>query len=320
MGREDSHRVRTGGRFGAYRVRVDETRRGYLYGLCAYGLWGLTPIYWKLLRPAGAVEIVANRIVWSAVFCALLLVALRQWRWLAEVVRRPRTVLTLLAAAGLIGVNWGTYIYGVNSGHVVEASLGYFINPLVSILLAVVVLRERLRRPQWLAIAFGVAAVAVITVDYGRPPWIALGLAGSFGLYGLAKKTLRLPAARGLFAESVVLALPAAGYLCYLAFSGTGTLGTGSVGHTVLLVGTGVVTTVPLLCFASAANRLPLSSIGVLQYLAPILQLGCGLLLYGEPMPPAELVGFVLVWVALAVFTADLVRHHRRTARLRAAV
>lgn len=298
---------------------VDETRRGYLYGLAAYGIWGLFPIYWKLLKPSGAVEILANRILWSAVCCVLLLAVLRQWRWIGAVVRSPRTVAKLVAAAVLVAGNWGTYIYGVNSGHVVETSLGYFINPLVSILLGVVVLRERLRRPQWIAIAVGVAAVAVITIDYGRLPWIALTLACTFGCYGLTKKTLGLPAARGLFAESAVLALPAAGYLAYLAFTGTGTLGTVSAGHTLLLVGAGVVTAIPLLCFASAANRLPLSAIGVLQYVAPILQLGCGLLLFHEPMPPAELIGFALVWVALAIFTADLVRQARRNARLLAA-
>ncbi|GIL25632.1 protein RarD [Actinocatenispora comari] len=294
-------------------MRVDETRRGYLYGLVAYGLWGLFPIYWKLLRPAGAVEILANRILWSAVCCALLLVILRQWRWIAGVLRRPRTVAKLVAAAGLIAVNWGTYIYGVNSGHVVETALGYFINPLVSILLGVAILRERLRRLQWVAIVFGLAAVVVITVDYGRPPWIALTLAASFGLYGLTKKTLRLPAARGLFAESALLALPAAGYLVYLSATGTGTFGTISVGHTLLLVGGGLVTMVPLLSFASAANRLPLTAIGVLQYLTPTMQLCCGLILYGEPMPAPELIGFVLVWIALAVFTADLVHQARRS-------
>ncbi|BCJ37222.1 hypothetical protein Athai_47250 [Actinocatenispora thailandica] len=208
----------------------------------------------------------------------------------------------------------GVYIYGDNSGHVVEAPLGYVVNPLVSILARVVVLRER-RQLQWAASAFGVAAVAVITLDHGRPPWITLALAGSSGLYGLAKKALRLPATRGLCAESAVLAPAAAGYLGYLAFTGTGTFGAGSIGHTLLSAGTGVLTTVPLLCFASAANRLPLSSVGVVQYLAPMLQPGCGLLLFGEAMPPAELIGFVLAWIALTVFTGVLVRHHRRTAR-----
>jgi chloramphenicol-sensitive protein RarD len=294
---------------------VDE-RRGYLYGLAAYLIWGLFPLYWRLLEPATPVEILANRILWSAVCCALLLVALRKWRWLAAVLRQPKLVLRIVAAAVLIAVNWGTYIYGVNSHHVVETSLGYFINPLVSILLGVLVLRERLHRPQWIALGVGAAAVAVIAVDYGRPPWIALTLACSFGGYGLVKKTLGLPAAQGLFAESAVLALPAAGYLAFLAWRGQGTFGTVSLGHTAMLLSAGVVTMVPLLCFASAANRIPLSAIGILQYLTPVLQLGCGLLFLGESMPPAELAGFALVWLALAIFSWDALRRYRRQRRL----
>jgi chloramphenicol-sensitive protein RarD len=291
---------------------VGEERRGYLYGLVAYAIWGIFPLYWRLLEPATPVEILANRLLWSAVCCVLLLAVLRRWRWIGAVLRQPRTVARIVAAAVLIAVNWGTYIYGVNSHHVVETSLGYFINPLVSILLGVVVLRERLHRPQWIALAVGAAAVVVIAVDYGRPPWIALVLAFSFGLYGLTKKTLGMPAAEGLFAESAVLALPAAGYLAFLAFRGQGTFGTGSVGHTLLLLSTGVVTAVPLLCFASAANRIPLSAVGILQYLTPVMQLGCGLLFLGERMPPAELAGFVLVWLALAIFTWDVLHRYRR--------
>ena len=295
---------------------MSETRRGYLYGTAAYVLWGIFPVYWKLMKPATPVEILANRILWSAICCVLLLTLIRQWRWLRTTVRQPRTLGTVAAAAILIAVNWGTYIYAVNSGHVVESALGYFINPLVSILLGLVVLRERLRWPQWVAVGVATIAVLVITVDYGQPPWIALVLACSFGTYGLAKKKLSLPAAQGLFAESSVLALPAAGYLLYLALVGTGTLGTVSLAHTLILLSTGIVTAIPLLCFAGAARRLPLSALGVLQYVAPILQLGFGVLLYGEPMPPAELIGFVLVWLALAIFTTDAIRHYRRTLRL----
>ncbi len=291
---------------------MGNARHGYLYGLTAYGIWGLLPIYLKLLRPSTALDILANRILWSLVCCVLVLVVLRQWRWLAAVARQPRTVGKIVLAAVLIAVNWGAYIYGVNSGHIVECALGYFINPLVSILLGVIVLHERMRRWQWVAVGTGTAAVLVITVDYGRPPWIALTLAGAFGGYGLIKKTLRLPAAHGLFAESAVLALPAAGYLLYLSATGHGTLGTVSIGHTALLVGSGVATAIPLLCFAAAANRLPLSAVGMMQYVTPVLQLGCGLVLFGEPMPPAELIGFVLVWIALAVFSWDLIRHYRR--------
>ncbi|MEH0982098.1 EamA family transporter RarD [Micromonospora sp. CPCC 205556] len=292
---------------------MNPVRLGYLYGLGAYLLWGFFPIYLKLLRPAGPVEILAHRIVWSVLFVALLLAALRNIGFLYALARRPRTLAGIVAAAALIAVNWGTYIHGVNSDRVVETALGYFINPLVVVLLGVFVLRERLRPAQWAALGVGAAAVAVLTVDYGRPPYLALTLAFSFAGYGLVKKRLGLPAAEGLFVESAVLALPALVYLGWLAGQGRATFGHVSAGHTALLVLAGAATAIPLLLFAGAANRLPLSSLGMLQYLAPILQLGCGVLIFHEPMPPARLAGFALVWVALMVFTADALRHGRRT-------
>lgn len=298
---------------------MGETRRGYLFGAAAYVLWGALPLYLKALRPATPVEILANRVLWSMLTCLLVLLALRRWAWLRELRRQPRTLGKVAAAAVLVAVNWGTYIYAVNSGHVVEAALGYFINPLVSILLGVVVLRERLRRTQWLAIGFGAAAVLVIAIDYGRPPWIALVLAASFGGYGLAKKTLRLPAAQGMFAESAVLAPLALVTMLVLAYGGHATFGTGSPWHTVLLLLAGPATAIPLLLFAGAANRIPLSAIGILQYLAPTLQFLSGVLIFHEPMPPAELAGFALVWVALVIFSADALRHQRRVRRAAAA-
>ncbi|SBT50842.1 EamA family transporter RarD [Micromonospora auratinigra] len=289
---------------------MNQLRLGYLYGLGAYLLWGFFPIYLKLLRPAGPVEILAHRIVWSVVFVALLLAALRNIAFLRALARRPRALAGITVAAALIAVNWGTYIYGVNSDRVVETALGYFINPLVSVLLGVLVLRERLRPAQWAALGVGGSAVAVLTVDYGRLPYLALTLAASFAGYGLVKKRLALPAAEGLFVESAVLALPALAYLAWLG--GRGTFGHVSAVHTALLVLAGAATAIPLLLFAGAANRLPLSTIGMLQYLAPILQLGCGVLIYHEPMPPARLAGFALVWLALLVFTVDALRHARR--------
>jgi chloramphenicol-sensitive protein RarD len=297
---------------------VSSLRRGYLYGLAAYVLWGFFPLYFKLLRPAGPIEILAHRVLWSMVFVAVVLAATRNWRFVAELARRPRTLGGITLAAIFIAVNWGTYIYGVNSDHVVETSLGYFINPLVTVLLGVAVLRERLRAWQWVALGVGAVAVAVLTVDYGRLPWIALTLAVSFGLYGLTKKRLGLPPAQGLFVESAVLAVPALGYLGWLAAHGHSTFGHVSVAHTSLLVLAGAVTAIPLLLFAGAANRIPLSAVGLLQYVAPVLQLGCGVLIFHEPMPPARLAGFALVWVALAVFTADAIRHARRSSRERA--
>ncbi|MGW5558509.1 EamA family transporter RarD [Micromonospora sp. NPDC003944] len=290
-------------------------RLGYLYGFGAYLLWGFFPLYLKLLRPAGPLEILAHRIVWSVVFVALLLAALRNIGFLRSLLRRPWAVAGIVAAAALIAVNWGTYIYGVNSGRVVETALGYFINPLVVVLLGVTVLRERLRPAQWVALGIGASAVLVLTVDYGRLPWLALTLAFSFAGYGLVKKRLGLPAAEGLFVESAVLALPALGYLAWLTAKADLTFGHVSAGHTALLVLAGAATAIPLLLFAGAANRLPLSGLGMIQYLAPILQLGCGVLIFHEPMPPARLAGFALVWLALVVFTADAVRTSRHTRR-----
>ncbi|SDZ35974.1 chloramphenicol-sensitive protein RarD [Micromonospora pattaloongensis] len=294
---------------------MSELRRGYLFGLGAYVLWGFFPLYIKLLRPAGPIEILAHRVVWSVVFVALVLAVQRNWGFLRALARRPKALGAITVAAALIGVNWGTYIYGVNSDRVVETALGYFINPLVVILLGVTVLRERLRRAQWLALGIGGLAVAVLTVDYGRLPYIALTLALTFGSYSLVKKRLGFPAAQGLFVESAVLALPALAYLGWLGWRADSTFGHVSTGHTALLVFAGAATAIPLLLFAGAANRLPLTGLGILQYSAPIIQLGCGLLIFHEPMPPARLAGFALVWVALIVFTVDGVRHARRSSK-----
>ncbi|WP_341718582.1 EamA family transporter RarD [Micromonospora sp. FIMYZ51] len=290
-------------------------RLGYLYGLAAYLLWGFFPLYFKLLRPAGPLEILAHRVVWSVVFVALLLGAMRNIGFLRALGRRPRALAGIGTAAALIGINWFTYIHGVNSDRVVETALGYFINPLVVVLLGVLVLRERLRAAQWVALGIGALAVAVLTIDYGRLPYLALTLAFSFGGYSLVKKQLGLPAAEGLFVESAVLALPALAYLGWLSTTGAAAFGSVSAGHTALLVLAGALTAIPLLLFAGAANRLPLSALGMLQYVAPILQLGCGVLIFHEPMPPTRLAGFALVWMALIVFTTDAMRQARRTRR-----
>jgi chloramphenicol-sensitive protein RarD len=295
---------------------VSDLKRGYLYGVAAYSLWGFFPLYIRVLRPAGAVEILAHRVVWSVVFVALLLTVLRNWRFLRALARRRGKLAGITLAAALIAVNWGMYIFGVNSERVVETALGYFIGPLVMVLLGVVVLRERLNPAQWTAVGIGTVAVAVLTVDYGRLPYIALTLAASFGAYSLVKKRLGLPAAEGLFVESAVLALPALAYLLWLTAQGDSTFG-GGAGHTALLVFAGAATATPLLLFAGAANRIPMTGIGILQYIAPILQLGCGVLIFHEPMPPARLAGFALVWLALIVFTVDGLRTSRRRAAAR---
>jgi chloramphenicol-sensitive protein RarD len=222
-------------------------------------------------------------------------------------------------AAVLISVNWGTYIYGVNSGQVVETSLGYFIGPLVTVAAAVLLLGERLRRGQWVAIGLAGVAVVVLTLDYGRPPWIALTLAVSFALYGLLKKKANTGAAESLAIETSVLVTPALVYLVWLQVQGTGTFGQISTAHSLLLVGAGLVTLVPLLAFSAAATRIPLSTIGLIQYIGPSLQFLIGVFLYHEPMPPARVLGFVLVWVSLAMFSLEAYRHRRLTLQAAAA-
>jgi chloramphenicol-sensitive protein RarD len=294
---------------------VDERRLGVVSGLGAYALWGTFPLYFPLLEPAGGLEIVAHRVLWSLLFVGLLLTVVRKWGHVRAAVASPRTVLVLAGAAVLIATNWLIYVYGVNSGQVVETSLGYFINPLVSVLLGVVVFAERLRPLQWVAVGLAAVAVVVLTVDYGRPPWIALGLALSFGLYGLMKKLVRVEAAPGLFLETALVAVPAGVVLAVLHGGGTGTFANAGTGHALLLASAGVATAVPLLLFAAAARRIPLSTVGLLQYLTPLMQLAIGVFVYDEPMPPARLAGFVIVWVALAVFTADTLRHARAGAR-----
>lgn len=296
---------------------MSDERRGYLYGLTAYVIWGFFPIYFKLLQPSPPLEILAHRVIWSVVFVALLLTVMRNWAFLRRILRTPRLLGGITVAALLIGVNWATYIYGVNSSRVVETALGYFITPLVVVLAGVTIMRERLRVWQWIAVGIGGLAVAILTVDYGRLPYIALTLAASFGSYSLIKKRMSLPPAEGLFIESAVLALPALAYLTWLNLTGGAEFGHVSAGHTALMLFSGVATAIPLLLFAGAANRVPLVGLGILQYVAPILQLACGVLIYHEPMPAARLAGFALVWIALIIFTADGIRSARVTARSR---
>lgn len=291
-------------------------RRGTLYGAGAYLLWGLLPLYWPLLRPATALEVLAHRILWSLVVVVVLLALTRRLRQLLVVLRDRDRAWRLALAAVFIAVNWATYIYGVSSGQVVETSLGYFANPIVTVLLGVLVLGERLRPVQWWALGLAALAVVVLSVENGRPPLIALVLAFSFGAYGLLKKTAKVGTVEGLGVETAVLLLPAGAYVAWLAASGVGTFGSQGAGHAGLLALSGVVTAVPLLLFGAAASRVPLTTLGLLQYLAPSLQFLLGITLFGEPMPAVKLLGFALVWVALAVFSTDVVRHHRRQLRL----
>jgi chloramphenicol-sensitive protein RarD len=287
---------------------VDERRVGIIAGLAAYVLWGVFPLYFPLLEPSGGVEIVAHRVVWSLLFVGLVLSVVRGWGQIRAVVADRRTLGVLAVAAVLIVVNWLVYVYGVNSGRVVETSLGYFIQPLVSVVLGVAVFGERLRRLQWAAVGLAAVAVVVLTVDYGHPPWIALTLAASFGVYGLMKKLVRIEAAPGLFLETLLVVVPAVVVLAVLEVRGTADFGHVGAGHVLLMMGVGVVTAVPLLLFAAAAQRVPLSTVGLLQYVNPSMQLVIAVFILREPLPPVRLAGFALVWLALAVYTADSLR------------
>jgi chloramphenicol-sensitive protein RarD len=290
------------------------TNRGIIYGIGAYALWGAVPIFWPLVARAGALELLAHRVIWSLVICAVLLLTVVPRGWWSRI-GRPRTLLLLAAAAAVVSVNWGVYIWAVNHGHVVETSLGYYINPILSILVGVIFLRERLVPLQWASVGLAAVAVLVLTIDYGRLPWIALTLATSFASYGVIKKQVNGGAVETLTVESALLTPVALGYLGFLQATGGTTFGYLGWGHTLLLVSAGLVTVIPLLCFAAAATRLPLSTLGLLQYIAPTLQFGLGVLYFGEDMSPGRWAGFALVWLALVMLTAYGVRQARRSRR-----
>lgn len=290
------------------------SRLGLIYAVSAYLLWGFLPIYFIVLAPAGPFEIVAWRVVFSVVFCGILIAATRAWRAFFALLHRPRIVLTLGLAGAIIYINWQTYVYGVMTGHVVEAALGYFINPIVTVFLGVIVLRERLRRAQWVAVGVSVLAVVVLTIGYGALPWIALVLAFSFGFYGLVKKQVgrQVDALGGLTLETAWLTPVAIIQLIVVGATSGIVFGHAGAGNTIALLAAGVVTAVPLLMFAGAARRLSLVSLGFVQYLSPFIQFLVGILLLHEAMPPERWVGFGLVWVSLAILTVDMVLAARR--------
>ncbi|HTJ70059.1 MAG TPA: EamA family transporter RarD [Actinospica sp.] len=295
---------------------MTERRRGLIFGFGAYGIWGLFPLYWPLLEPAGAGEILACRMLWSLVTVVLVLGVLRHWAWFGPLLHTPRKLLLLLGASACISVNWWTYIWAVNAGHVIDAALGYFLNPLVTVLFGVLILHERLRSAQWLAVGIGAVAVLELALAAGHLPWIALVLACSFGTYGLLKKLAAVPALESMAVESGYQLLPALGFLIYLQVNGTAVYGHAAWHVTLLLTLAGAVTLAPLLLFAGATNRLPLSMIGLLQFLTPVLQLLCGVLVNHETAPGSEWIGFGIVWVALAVLTADGLRQARGAGRI----
>ncbi|MGI8457247.1 MAG: EamA family transporter RarD [Propionibacteriaceae bacterium] len=279
-------------------------RGGVAYALAAYGMWGLVPLFWPLVARAGAVEILAHRIIWTLVPAILLLLTVVPRDRFRQLLTARRIGL-LTAAAVTIAVNWGVYIWAVNHAHIVDAALGYYINPILSILLGVVILHERLSRIQWAAVGLALAAVITLTIDYGRPPWIALTLAVSFATYGFLKKTVDGGAIETLTIESALLLLPAVGYLVWLNAHGAMTFIRLGWSHSLLLVAGGLVTLVPLLCFAAAATRVPLSTVGLIQYLTPTVQFLLAVLVFGEQMSAGRWVGFGLVWVALMVLAGS---------------
>jgi chloramphenicol-sensitive protein RarD len=297
---------------------VPPSRQGLLYGVAAYVIWGAFPLYWPLLEPAGSVELLAHRVVWSVITLAVLLVLLRRRRQFRELFTDRRVLGMLTLAAFVITLNWGTYIYGVTNDRVVETSLGYFINPLVTVLMGVLLLGERLRPLQWSAIGIGALACLVLTVDYGHPPWIALVLAFSFGTYGLAKKQAGAEAVESLTFETLLIAPFALAYLGWLSSRGDSSFASEGWGHALLLMSAGLVTAVPLLCFGAAAIRVPLVTLGLMQYLAPVLQFVLGVFYFHEDMSSGRWIGFALVWVALSIFTFESLRNRRHLLRLAA--
>lgn len=286
--------------------------KGIFYAAGAYFLWGLLPLFWKALQTVPATEILGHRMIWSLVFVAGLLTLRRQWHWLRTALRDRRTLITFTATGFVLGINWLTYIYGVNAGFVVETSLGYFINPLVSVVLGVVFLQERLRVGQWTAVLIAAAGVIYLTISYGTLPWIALTLAFSFGTYGLLRKTAPLNALEGLTLETAVLFPIALTYLLFLEFSGQAAFGHAGWSTSLLLALSGVVTAVPLLLFTAGARRIKLSTIGLLQYIAPTLQFLLGVFLYGEPFTTQRFIGFSLIWLALLIYTGEGIYRRRQ--------
>lgn len=288
--------------------------RGVVYALGAYGAWGIIPIFWKQLDHVPAIELLGHRMVWSLLILMVVLAVRNRWRWV-DALRRPRTLITSLVTATLIGSNWLIFIWAVNSDHLVEVSLGYFINPLVSVLLGVLFLGERLRGWQWAAVGLAAAGVLYLTLNLGALPWIALTLAGSFALYGLLRKTHTVGSLEALSLEMVILFLPALGYLVYLGDSGAGSFGA-DLTTSSLLAATGIITTIPLLLFGGAARRIPLFLIGIFQYIAPTLQFLLGVFVYGEPFTRTQLEGYALIWLALLLFAVEGISHARRNPRL----
>ena len=287
-----------------------ERSLGLIFGLSAYLLWGLFPLYWPLLKPASAYEIVAHRAIWTLVFCLIVLAFHKKLRRTISQLKKPKIFFSLLATSALISVNWIVYIWATNAGHVVEASLGYYINPLVIIAFGVLLLKEKMRLGQWIAVGIATVGVAVLTIDYGRLPWIALALAISWGSYGVIKKVLDLGALEGLTIETMLSFIPYAAFLLILQSNGTGQFGH-HWGLSALLISAGAITAIPLLLFNGSTTRLPYTVIGLLQYITPTIQFSIGVWVRHEEMSAARWAGFAIIWCALIALAFDLVRSSR---------
>jgi chloramphenicol-sensitive protein RarD len=286
--------------------------RGVLYGIAAYLMWGFFPIYLKALQVVPSLQIMLHRVVWSFLFVMLLVLLRREWPRFRDSLRKPRVLLTYTLTAVLLSVNWLIYIYGINSNQVVETSLGYFINPLLSVALGVVFLRERLRPMQWFPVGLAALGVLYLTLQYGSLPWIALALAFSFGMYGLIKKIAPLGSLHGLSLETGIIFIPAFLYLLYAESQGNGSFAHLGWNVTLLLAFAGVVTALPLLLFGLAARSIPLTLLGILQYIAPTVQFLLGIFLYQEPFTVTRLIGFAIIWLALIIFTVEEMYERRK--------
>ena len=289
---------------------MSKNKLGLLFGVSAYVLWGAFPLYWPLLQPATALEIVSHRAVWTFVFCVIVLASTKALQATLITLKRPKVAAKLFVTSILISINWLVYIWATNNGHVVEASLGYYITPLIMICFGVILLKEKMRLLQWLAVSIATVGVLILTINYGRLPWVALGLALSWGSYGLIKKQLGLGALEGIAIETFISAFFYLGYLIYIGKQGTGQFGL-SWGLTLLLISAGAVTAIPLLLFNGSTTRLPFTTIGLLQYITPTLQFSIGVWIRQEDMPTARWIGFILIWIALLALATDLVKSNR---------
>jgi chloramphenicol-sensitive protein RarD len=289
---------------------LNKEKLGLVYGVSAYVLWGMFPLYWPLLEPASSLEIVSHRAVWTMVFCLIVLYLTKALKSTLATFKRPKVAAKLLTTTILISINWLVYIWATNNGHVVEASLGYYINPLIVIAFGVILLKERMRPLQWAAVSIATIGVLVLTIDYGRLPWVALGLALSWGGYGLIKKQLGLGALEGLAIETLIAFIPYCGYLIFIGAQGEGQFGHGT-GLTILLISAGAITAIPLLLFNGSTTRLPFTTIGLLQYITPTIQFSIGVWIRHEAMPTARWVGFIFIWLALTTLAIDLLRSGR---------